>query len=159
MLKRARITISPIPSIRFKLLNEGVLAYSLHSKLRQIIFLNRLQLLVARSNTFAFNQSILDNIRYGRPQASRDEVVEAARAAQADRFIRELPQGYETTVLYYYESANFRDYLYSDFCANVVKNRQITFAIAAAIDSVSGLFNQIYTQLGHTSPRSLCTRF
>ena len=40
-----------IPSIKFKLLNEGDLATSLHSKLRRDIFLNRLQLLVARSNT------------------------------------------------------------------------------------------------------------
>ena len=49
-------------------------------------------------DTFAFNQSILENIRYGHPQASRDEVIEAARAAQADRFVRDLPQGYETIV-------------------------------------------------------------
>ena len=38
----------------------------------------------------------MSNIRYGRPDASEHEVIEAARAAQADGFIRELPQGYHT---------------------------------------------------------------
>jgi ABC-type multidrug transport system fused ATPase/permease subunit len=39
-----------------------------------------------------------DNIRYGRPGASVAEVEAAARAANADRFIREMPQGYDTPV-------------------------------------------------------------
>ena len=43
-----------------------------------------------------FSASALSNIRYGRPDASEHEVIEAARAAQADSFIRELPQGYHT---------------------------------------------------------------
>ena len=43
-----------------------------------------------------FSASALDNIRYGRPEASEHEVIQAARAAQADGFIRELPQGYNT---------------------------------------------------------------
>ncbi len=43
-----------------------------------------------------FSTSALSNIRYGRPDASEHEVIEAARAAQADGFIRELPQGYHT---------------------------------------------------------------
>ncbi|HWH75511.1 MAG TPA: ABC transporter transmembrane domain-containing protein [Methylibium sp.] len=41
-----------------------------------------------------FSTSALENIRYGRPDASDAEVVEAARAAQADGFIRALPEGY-----------------------------------------------------------------
>ena len=40
--------------------------------------------------------SVADNIAYGRPAASRDEVVKAAVAANADEFIRALPQGYDT---------------------------------------------------------------
>lgn len=49
-------------------------------------------------DTFLFNTTILDNIRYGRPEASEGEVVEAARRANADDFIRDLPQGYGTLV-------------------------------------------------------------
>ena len=43
-----------------------------------------------------FSASALENIRYGRPGASDDEVVAAARAAFADDFIRALPQGYDS---------------------------------------------------------------
>lgn len=43
-----------------------------------------------------FRTSLLENIRMARPDATREEVVEAARAAQADGFIRALPQGYDT---------------------------------------------------------------
>jgi ATP-binding cassette, subfamily B, bacterial len=43
-----------------------------------------------------FSGTVLDNIRYGRPQASLAEVQAAARAAYAEDFIRELPQGYDT---------------------------------------------------------------
>jgi ABC-type multidrug transport system fused ATPase/permease subunit len=47
---------------------------------------------------FLFTASIAENIAYARPQASRDEVEAAARRAQADGFIRELPGGYDTLV-------------------------------------------------------------
>lgn len=43
-----------------------------------------------------FADSVLENIRYGTPDASREAVIEAAKAAQADGFIRALPQGYDT---------------------------------------------------------------
>ena len=43
-----------------------------------------------------FTGTVLDNIRYGRPEASLEEVVAAARAAHAHEFIEALPQGYET---------------------------------------------------------------
>ncbi len=45
-----------------------------------------------------FNHSVLDNIRYGRMDASDDEVIEAAKKAYAHDFIKELPGGYETLV-------------------------------------------------------------
>jgi ATP-binding cassette subfamily B protein len=47
---------------------------------------------------FLFSVSIRDNIAYGRPDATFDEVVEAAQAAGADEFIREMPEGYDTVV-------------------------------------------------------------
>ena len=43
-----------------------------------------------------FRTSMLENIRMARPSATREEVIAAARAAQADAFIRALPQGYDT---------------------------------------------------------------
>ena len=49
-------------------------------------------------DTVLFNDTIYYNIAYGRPEASRDEVEGAARAAQIHDFIRQLPDGYETVV-------------------------------------------------------------
>ncbi|MGW3419741.1 ABC transporter ATP-binding protein [Streptomyces phaeochromogenes] len=49
-------------------------------------------------DTWLFHSTIAENIAYGAPSASREEVVRAARAACADRLIRGLPQGYETVV-------------------------------------------------------------
>ncbi|GIW34634.1 ABC transporter ATP-binding protein [Meiothermus sp.] len=48
--------------------------------------------------TLLFSGSIEDNIRYGNPQASQAEVIEAAKAANAHAFIQEFPQGYQTLV-------------------------------------------------------------
>lgn len=45
-----------------------------------------------------FQGTVLDNLRFGRPEASMEEVVEAARRAQADAFIRSLPGGYDTHI-------------------------------------------------------------
>ena len=53
---------------------------------------------IVPQDTVLFNDSIYYNIAYGRPEASHDEVIAAARAAQIDTFIRELPQGYDTPV-------------------------------------------------------------
>ncbi|MEW2807175.1 ABC transporter ATP-binding protein [Streptomyces massasporeus] len=49
-------------------------------------------------DSFLFSDTVRDNIAYGRPDATREEIEKAARAAQADRFIAELPDGYDTTV-------------------------------------------------------------
>ncbi|ANY78327.1 ABC transporter [Microvirga ossetica] len=45
-----------------------------------------------------FAESVLDNIRYGRPQAAEEDVRRAAELASADGFIRAMPQGYETMI-------------------------------------------------------------
>ncbi len=47
-------------------------------------------------DTMLFGASAMENIRYGRPEAGDAEVEQAARAAAADEFIRELPEGYDT---------------------------------------------------------------
>jgi ATP-binding cassette subfamily B protein len=51
---------------------------------------------VALQEVVLFSGTIRDNIRYGRPEASEDEVVAAAQAAQAHDFITAMPQGYDT---------------------------------------------------------------
>jgi ABC-type transport system involved in Fe-S cluster assembly fused permease/ATPase subunit len=53
---------------------------------------------VVPQDTVLFNDTILYNIRYGRPDATDDEVRTAARMAQIDGFIRALPEGYATMV-------------------------------------------------------------
>ena len=53
---------------------------------------------VALQETVLFSGSVRDNICYGRPEASDDEIVAAAKAAQAHDFIIELPAGYDTRV-------------------------------------------------------------
>lgn len=58
----------------------------------------RQQIGVVSQDTFIFNASILDNLRYGAPEASQAEVVSAAKAAQAHQFILDLPDGYDTIV-------------------------------------------------------------
>jgi ATP-binding cassette subfamily B multidrug efflux pump len=49
-------------------------------------------------DTWLFSGTIMENIRYGRPDASDQEVVEAARAAHAHRFILTLPEGYDMVI-------------------------------------------------------------
>ena len=58
----------------------------------------RRQLGIVLQDTFLFSATVMDNIRYGRLDATDDEVIAAARLANADRFIRLLPQGYQTKV-------------------------------------------------------------
>lgn len=53
---------------------------------------------IALQESVLFSGTIRDNIRFGRPEATDDEVVRAARMAQADGFIRDLPEGYDATV-------------------------------------------------------------
>ncbi|MGW0137704.1 ABC transporter ATP-binding protein [Streptomyces calvus] len=49
-------------------------------------------------DSFLFSDTVRNNIAYGRPDATDEQITAAARAAQADRFIAELPDGYDTTV-------------------------------------------------------------
>ncbi len=58
----------------------------------------RLQLGVVPQHTFLFTETVLENIRFGRLDATNEEVVEAAKLANADHFITALPNGYQTVV-------------------------------------------------------------
>ncbi|MET3920859.1 ABC transporter ATP-binding protein [Arthrobacter sp. UYEF20] len=49
-------------------------------------------------DTWLFGGSIRDNIAYGRPSATETEILEAARATYVDRFVRSLPEGYDTVL-------------------------------------------------------------
>jgi ABC-type multidrug transport system fused ATPase/permease subunit len=53
---------------------------------------------LVQQETFLFNDSILDNIRYGHGEATMEQVIAAAKAANAHGFISKLPNGYETKV-------------------------------------------------------------
>ncbi|MDO9122208.1 MAG: ABC transporter ATP-binding protein, partial [Anaerolineaceae bacterium] len=53
---------------------------------------------IVPQETILFSGSLRDNIRYGRPEASDEQVEQAAQAAQAHDFILRLPQGYDTHV-------------------------------------------------------------
>ncbi|GIV71344.1 ABC transporter ATP-binding protein [Caldilinea sp.] len=58
----------------------------------------RKQLGIVLQDTFLFSGTVMDNIRYGRLDATDEEVIAAAKLANADRFIRLLPEGYRTHV-------------------------------------------------------------
>ncbi|MDX9990908.1 MAG: ABC transporter ATP-binding protein [Anaerolineales bacterium] len=58
----------------------------------------REQIGLVLQTSLLFSDSIRENIAYGRPEATDEQVFAAARAAQADEFIRELPEGYATVV-------------------------------------------------------------
>jgi ABC-type multidrug transport system fused ATPase/permease subunit len=53
---------------------------------------------IVSQDTFLFSTTVAENIAYGTPEASPDEIVRAARQAQAHEFICDLPDGYETRV-------------------------------------------------------------
>ena len=53
---------------------------------------------IVSDDPFLFSATVAENIAYGRPEASREEIEAAARRAQAHGFVSELPQGYETRV-------------------------------------------------------------
>jgi ATP-binding cassette, subfamily B, multidrug efflux pump len=79
----------------------------------------RRQLGIVLQHSFLFAESVMDNIRYGRLDASDEEVIEAARLANADAFIRRLPQGYASEL--------------SERGANLSEGQRQLLAIARAI--------------------------
>src|SRR5438552_3216576 len=58
----------------------------------------RVQIAIVLQDTLLFSTTVRENIAYGRPDATEEEIIEAARRAQADEFIREMPQGYDSLV-------------------------------------------------------------
>ncbi len=58
----------------------------------------RRQIAVVLQDTFLFNTTVRENLLYGKPDASEEEMIEATRAAYAHDFIMELPEGYDTEI-------------------------------------------------------------
>jgi ATP-binding cassette subfamily B protein/subfamily B ATP-binding cassette protein MsbA len=58
----------------------------------------RAQIAIVLQDTLLFSTTARENIAYGRPDATEEEIVEAARRAQADEFILQMPQGYDNLV-------------------------------------------------------------
>ena len=58
----------------------------------------RAQIAIVLQDTLLFSTTVRENIAYGRPKATEEEIIEAARRAQADDFIRQLPNGYASLV-------------------------------------------------------------
>ena len=76
-------------------------------------------------DTFLFSGSVMENIRYGRLDATDDQVVQAAKMEDTDHFIRQLPQGYQTQL--------------SERAGNVSQGQRQLLAIARAILADPGI--------------------
>ena len=79
----------------------------------------RRQLGIVLQDSFLFSGTVRENIRYGRPEATDDEVIAAAKLANADQFIHRLPHGYDTPL--------------SERGGNVSQGQRQLLAIARAI--------------------------
>ena len=83
---------------RFYDVTSGVVRVDGQDVRKLDITLLRQQIGIVLQTSLLFSTSIRENIAYGRPDASEDEVIEAAKAAQAHEFILDLPQGYGTII-------------------------------------------------------------
>ncbi len=81
---------------RFYDVDEGQIVIDGHDIRHVKIDDLRRQLGIVLQETFLFAETMMENIRYGRLDATDEEVFAAARLANADQFIRRLPQGYQT---------------------------------------------------------------
>ncbi|GHU95297.1 multidrug ABC transporter ATP-binding protein [Clostridia bacterium] len=83
---------------RFYNISDGVVSIDGHDISKVTLASLRRQMGIMLQDTFIFSGNIIENIRYGRLDATDDECIEAARAVHADAFIENLPQGYYTPV-------------------------------------------------------------
>ncbi len=104
---------------RFYDIDSGVILVDGHD-LRDIRRADlRRQLGLVLQDTFMFADTVMENIRYGQLSATDDEVIEAAKLADADHFIRQLPNGYQT--------------LLSERAGNLSQGQRQMLAIARAV--------------------------
>ena len=83
---------------RFYEINRGSISIDGHDIRDVTLDSLREQIGIVPQETMLFSTTVMENIRYGRLDATDEEVIEAAKAANADSFIRELPQGYDTPI-------------------------------------------------------------
>ncbi len=83
---------------RFYEINSGVIRIDGHDIRDVTLHSLREQIGIVPQETMLFSTTVRENIRYGRLDATDEEVEAAARAANADGFIRELPEGYDTRI-------------------------------------------------------------
>lgn len=84
--------------VRFYEINSGKISIGGHDIRDLTISSLREQVGIVQQDVFIFADSILENIRYGRPDATKQEVIQAAENAEIHDFIMTLPQGYDTVV-------------------------------------------------------------
>jgi ATP-binding cassette subfamily B protein len=85
----------------------------------------RQKLGIVLQDTFLFAHTVMENIRYGRLDATDEECIEAAKLADADHFIRQLPQGYQTKL--------------SERASNLSQGQRQLLSIARAILAQPGI--------------------
>ncbi|WP_338351527.1 ABC transporter ATP-binding protein [Enterococcus faecalis] len=84
--------------MRFYEINQGAITFD-GIDITKLSRQNRRNLFgMVLQNTWLFEGTVADNIAYGKKDASREEIIEAAKIAQCDHFIRTLPQGYDTII-------------------------------------------------------------
>lgn len=83
---------------RFYDVNEGSITLDGHDVRDLTLKSLRRQISIVLQDVFLFNGSVRDNILFGRPQASEQEVIEASQVANAHEFIARLPNGYDTLI-------------------------------------------------------------
>jgi len=84
---------------RFYEVNEGTVLVDGHDVRDVTVQSLHRQMGLVPQDPFLFSGSIADNIRFGRPAASDEEMLSAARSSNVDDFVRNLPDGYETRIL------------------------------------------------------------
>jgi len=106
---------------RFYDISDGIISIDGHN-IKQIRKDDlRGQLGIVLQDVFIFSGTVINNIRYGRLEATDEECIEAAKMANADSFIRHLPQGYQTNL--------------SEGAANLSQGQRQLLSIARAIVS------------------------
>lgn len=84
--------------MRFYEINDGKISYD-GTDITQITRKNlRSMFGMVLQNTWLFEGSVADNLAYGKPNATREEIIQAAKLAKCDHFIRTLPNGYDTII-------------------------------------------------------------
>ncbi len=84
--------------LRFYDVTGGAILVDGHDVRELDLFDLRSAIGLVSQDVFMFHGTVLENIAYGRRDATLDEVIEAARVAEADDFVRALPEGYDTIV-------------------------------------------------------------